>query len=182
MLALLLLNHARRLTRTDPEGRLLLLEEQDRSLWDRAAIVEGNQLVVEALRSGFPGKYRLQAAIAAPPATAPTFAETDWPRILTSYDQLLTAWPSPVAAHCRAVSLCIVSGPLAALREIEELERDGRLAGYRYLPSVKADFLRRMGRHQEAASAYRQAINLTENAAKRAFLARRLAESTDKDG
>jgi RNA polymerase sigma-70 factor (ECF subfamily) len=179
LLALLLLSHARRFTRTGPDGRLLLLEEQDRSAWDRDAIAEGNQLVVEALRSGNPGRFTLQAAIAALHATAPTFAETDWAQVLTMYNRLLEVWPSPVVALNRAAALGMLSGPSAALREVENLERDGRLSGYRYLPAIKADLLRRMDRRQEAADAYRQALDLADNAAERAFLTRRLAESAN---
>jgi RNA polymerase sigma-70 factor (ECF subfamily) len=178
LLALLLVNHARRATRTAPDGRLLLLEEQDRSAWDQAAIAEGHKLVVEALRGGRAGRFALQAAIAALHATAPTYAETDWPQILTLYDELLKVWPSPVVALNRAVAVAMVNGPAAALQHIEEIENDPRLAGYRYLPAIKADLLRRLDRHEEAATAYRQALDLADNEAERLFLATRLAEST----
>ncbi|GAA3071601.1 RNA polymerase sigma factor [Streptosporangium carneum] len=177
LLALLLVTDARRSTRTDADGRLVLLEEQNRSAWDRAAIEEGHLLVVEALRSGRPGRFTLQAAIAALHATAPSYAETDWPQVLTLYDELLRVWPSPVVALNRAVALAMVRGPAVALGEIEELERDGRLAGYRYLPATKADLLRRLGRHHEAARAYRAALDLTDNGAERTFLEDRLAEA-----
>jgi len=180
LLALLLVTDARRSTRTDAHGRLLLLEEQDRSAWDRAAIEEGHQLVVGALRGGNPGRYALQAAIAALHAAAPSYAETDWPQVLTLYDELLKVWPSPVVALNRAVGVAMVRGPEVALGEIEALERDGRLAGYRYLPATKADLLRRLGRHPEAASAYRAALDLADNEAERAFLSARLAESAGR--
>jgi RNA polymerase sigma-70 factor (ECF subfamily) len=180
LLALLLVNHARRATRTDADGRLLLLEEQDRSAWDRAAIAEGHWLVVEALGGGNPGRFALQAAIAALHATAPTYADTDWSQVLVLYDELLTVWPSPVVALNRAVAVAMVGGPAAALREVEELERDDQLAGYRYLPAIKADLLRRLERHQEAAAAYQQALDLADNEAERIFLAGRLAECVNR--
>jgi RNA polymerase sigma-70 factor (ECF subfamily) len=180
LLALLLLSHARRFTRIGPDGRLLLLEEQDRSAWDQDAIAEGNQLVVEALRSGNPGRFTLQAAIAAVHAMAPSFADTDWAQVLTMYDRLLEVWPSPVVALNRAVALGMLSGPSAALREVESLEDDARLSGYRYLPAIKADLLRRLDRRQDATEAYRQALSLADNNAERAFLSSRLAELTMK--
>ena len=175
LLALLLSNHARRTTRTAPDGRLLLLEEQDRSKWDRTAIAEADDLVVAALRAAAPGRFALQAAIATLHATAPTYAETDWSQILALYDSLLRTWPSPVVALNRAVVTAMVHGPSAALADIEELEQDARLAGYRYLPAVKADLLRRLGRTTAAAAAYERAMELSENDAERAFLAMRLA-------
>ena len=180
LLALLLVTDARRSTRTDTEGRLLLLEEQDRSAWDRAAIEEGHRLVVGALGGGNPGRYALQAAIAALHAQAPSQAETDWPQVLTLYDELLKVWPSPVVALNRAVAVAMVQGPEAALAEVEALEHDGRLSGYRYLPSTKADLLRRLGRHPEAAIAYQAALDLAENEAEREFLSARLGESRDR--
>jgi RNA polymerase sigma-70 factor (ECF subfamily) len=180
LLALLLVNHARRATRTAADGRLLLLDEQDRSAWDRAAIAEGHQLVVEALRGGNAGRFALQAAIAALHASAPSYADTDWAQVLALYDALLSVWPSPVVALNRAVAVAMVDGPAAGLREVEELEDDELLAGYRYLPSIKADLLRRLDRYQEAAAAYRQALDLAGNEAERRFLAGRLAESTGR--
>ena len=183
LLALMLLTDARRATRTAADGRLLLLEEQDRSQWDRAAIGEGSGLVTEALRGhpGAPGSARagrfvLQAAIAAVHAEAPSYGETDWPQLLRLYDELLKAWPTPVVALNRAVVHAMVGGPEAGLADIDGIERDGRLAGYRYLPAARADLLRRLGRYQEAARAYRTALDLTTGDAERAFLARRLAE------
>ncbi|QXJ26602.1 RNA polymerase sigma factor [Actinomadura graeca] len=178
LLALLLANHARRATRTAPDGRPLLLEDQDRALWDRDAIAEADGLVIEALRGGGPGRFTLQAAIATLHATAPSYDDTDWDQILVLYDALLEAWPSPVVALNRTVAVAMVAGPSAALAEVEELERDGRLAAYHYLPAVKADLLRRAGRAREAAEAYGQAIDLAGNDAERAFLAARLAETT----
>jgi RNA polymerase sigma-70 factor (ECF subfamily) len=182
LLALLLLTDARRATRADADGRLLLLADQDRSRWDRAAIAEGLALVPGALRGGRPGRFALQAAIAALHAEAPSYAETDWRQIVQLYDVLLTAWASPVVMLNRAVALALAEGPEAGLAQIQELERDGRLAGYRYLPAAKADLLRRLGRREEAAQAYRAAMALTENSAERDFLGRRIAETGGRPG
>ncbi len=176
LLALLLLTDARRATRAAADGRLLLLEEQDRSRWDRAAIDEGAALVTDALRGGCPGRFALQAAIAALHAEAPSYGQTDWPQLLQLYGELLRAWPSPVVALNRAVVRAMADGPEAGLAEICELELGGRLAGYRYLPAAKADLLRRLGRRGEAARAYQAALELTENCAERDFLTRRIAE------
>ena len=175
LLALLLLTDARRATRTDAAGRLLLLEDQDRAQWDRAAIEEGISLVPGALRGGCPGRFALQAAIAALHAEAPSYATTDWPQVLALYGELLRAWPSPVVALNRIVALAEVDGPEAALAELDELGRDGRLASYHYLPAARAALLRRLGRRAEAADAYRAALELASNEAERDFLARRLA-------
>jgi RNA polymerase sigma-70 factor (ECF subfamily) len=173
LLALLLVTDARRSTRVDAEGRLVRLEQQDRSRWDRAAIAEAHDLIVEGLRGGRPGRYVLQAAIASLYVQAPTFEQTDWPQIVTLYDELLSVWPSPVVALNRTVALARVRGPEHALAAVEELERDGRLTGYQYLPAIKADLLQRLGRTAEAAVAYRQAVDLTTNEAEREFLTRR---------
>jgi RNA polymerase sigma-70 factor (ECF subfamily) len=175
LLALLLLTDARRATRTDAAGRLLLLEDQDRAQWDRATIEEGISLVPGALRGGCPGRFALQAAIAALHAEAPSYATTDWPQVLALYGELLRAWPSPVVALNRIVALAEVDGPEAALAELDELGRDGRLASYHYLPAARAALLRRLGRRAEAADAYRAALELASNEAERDFLARRLA-------
>lgn len=174
LLALLLVHHARRATRTDAHGRLLRLEEQDRSAWDRARIAEADRLVVAALRAGPPGRFTLQAALAALHAQAPSYAETDWPQVCTLYDELLRIWPSPVVALNRAVAVSMVDGPQVALDIVEKLERDGRLAGYRYLPATKADLLHRLGRDAEAVHAYRTALELSDNAAEQEFLAERV--------
>jgi RNA polymerase sigma-70 factor (ECF subfamily) len=178
LLALLLLGHARHVTRTDGTGRLLLLEEQDRGRWDRTAITEAHDLVVAALRGGSPGRFALQAAVAAVHAQAPSYAETDWVEVLGLYDELLRVWPSPVVALNRAVAVAMVRGPQAGLDELAGLDADSRLAGYRYLPATRADLLRRLGRTDEACDAYRQALALTDNDAERAFLAARLATLT----
>jgi RNA polymerase sigma-70 factor, ECF subfamily len=182
LLALLLLTDARRATRTDAAGRLLLLEDQDRAQWDRDAIEEGISLVPGALRGGCPGRFALQAAIAALHAEAPSYATTDWPQVLALYGELLRAWPSPVVALNRAVALAEVDGPEAALAELDELGQDGRLAGYHYLPAARAALLRRLGRRAEAADAYRAALELTTNEAERDFLTRRLAVLAARSG
>ncbi|WP_433428897.1 RNA polymerase sigma factor [Nonomuraea sp. CA-141351] len=173
LLALLLVHQARRTTRTDGHGRLLRLEEQDRSAWDRELIAEADRLLVASLTAGPPGRFTLQAAIAAVHAQAAAYEETDWPQILTLYGALLRVWPSPVVALNRAVALSMVDGPEAALAEVEALEREGRLAGYRYLPATKADLLHRLGRDAEAVEAYRAALALSDNAAEQEFLAER---------
>jgi RNA polymerase sigma-70 factor, ECF subfamily len=174
LLALLLVHQARRATRTDAGGRLLRLEDQDRSAWDRDLVAEADRLVVAALRAGPPGRFTLQAAIAALHAQAPSYAATDWDQIVTLYDELLRVWPSPVVALNRAVAVAMVDGPGPALAEVEALERAGGLVGYPYLPATKADLLHRLGRGAEAADAYRAALALTDNAAEQEFLARRL--------
>jgi RNA polymerase sigma-70 factor (ECF subfamily) len=178
LLALLLVHHARRATRTDADGRLLRLADQDRSAWDRDLIAEADRLVLAALRAGPPGRFTLQAAIAALHAQAPSYQDTDWPQILTLYDELLRIWPSPVVALNRAVAVAMVDGPQAALTEVEELERDGRLAGYRYLPATKADLLHRLGRDAAAAEAYQAALALSDNLAEQEFLAERARLTT----
>nr|WP_199736884.1 MULTISPECIES: DUF6596 domain-containing protein [Micromonospora] len=176
LLALLLLTDARRATRTDGSGRLLTLEQQDRSAWDRTAIAEGNDLVLGAFRTGRVGRYALQAAIASLHAVAPSYAATDWPQIVRLYDELLKRWPSPVVALNRAVAMSMVDGPAAALAELDALAGDPRLAGYHYLPAIRADLLRRLDRRAEAAQAYREALALVDNDAERAFLTGRLAD------
>jgi RNA polymerase sigma-70 factor, ECF subfamily len=175
LLALLLLTDARRATRVDEDGRLVLLADQDRRLWDRAAIDEGVALVVAAMRRGR-GRFTLQAAIAALHAEAPSYAETDWPQVLRLYDLLAVAWPSAVVELNRAVALAMVAGPAAALARVDDLAAEGRLAGYRYLPATRADLLRRLGRTAEAATEYQAAITLCANDAEREFLTTRLAE------
>jgi RNA polymerase sigma-70 factor (ECF subfamily) len=178
LLALLLLTDARRVTRTGADGRLLLLEEQDRSRWDRQAIGEGRQLVDQALRRGRPGRFALQAAIAAVHAEAPSYAATDWPEVLGLYDLLLAVWPSPVVALNRAVAVAMVKGPAAGLAVLEEVADDPHLATYPYLAATRADLLRRLGQTHDAAQAYRTALTLATNTTEKDFLTRRLAEVT----
>jgi predicted RNA polymerase sigma factor len=174
--ALLLVTDARRATRVDAHGRLLRLNEQERSLWDRAALAEAHDMIVDCLRAGPPGRYVLQAAIASLYAEAPTYDQTDWAQIVVLYDKLLDVWPSPVVELNRAVPLAMVAGPETALAEVEKLERDGCLSGYQYLPAIKADLLSRIGRSDEAAEVYSRALDLAANEAERAFLAEQIAD------
>ncbi|MFG1927707.1 RNA polymerase sigma factor [Cryptosporangium sp. NPDC048952] len=174
LVALLVVHKSRESTRTDAAGRLLRLADQDRSAWDHLLIAEADRLVVDALRAGPAGRFTLQAAIAALHAQAPSYAETDWPQILTLYDALLRVWPTPVVALNRAVAVSMVDGPAAGLAALAPLEAGGQLAQYHYLPATKADFLRRSGRHTEARDEYARALSLTDNAAERAFLQREL--------
>src|SRR6266545_513771 len=173
LLALLLLTDARRATRTGARGRLLLLEEQDRSRWDGQAIAEGTDLVRQALRRGRPGRFALQAAIAAVHAEAPTYADTDWREILGLYDALLAVWHSPVVELNRAVAVAMVEGPVAGLAAVDAVAGDPRLAGYPYLEATRAALLRRLGRRDEAAAALRPALERATPAAERSFLADR---------
>ncbi len=175
LLALLLVTDARRGTRVDDDGRLLRLEDQDRSRWDRRALSEAGQLVVAGLRRGPPGRYLLQAAIGSLYAEAPSYDATDWPQIVELYDRLLAVWPSPVVALNRAVPLAMVDGPQVALAEVGRIEAGGALARYQYLPAIKADLLRRLGRIAEARAAYRSALELTRNEAEQQFLSEQLS-------
>ena len=177
LLALMLVTDARRATRVDEAGRLVLLEDQDRSRWDHVAIERCRVMVLEALRGGRPGRFVIQAAIAALHAEAPHFADTDWEQVVDLYDLLLEAWPSPVVALNRIVAVGFRSGPEAGLAALDQLEAEaGRaLSTYHYLPAARADFLRRLGREEEAAASYRRALVLVENDVERAFLERRLA-------
>ncbi len=179
LLALLLLTDARRATRTTADGRLLLLEEQDRTQWDQQAITEGRELVLHALPRGRPGRFTLQAAIAAVHADAPTYADTDWREVLSLYDMLLAVWPSPVVVLNRAVAVAMVDGPAAGLAALDAVADDPRLATYPYLASTRGDLLRRLGQTRDAAQAYRTALSLATNTAERNFLAQRLTEVTD---
>src|SRR3954462_6531482 len=174
LLALLLLTDARRETRTGPDGRLLLLEQQDRARWDHAAIAEGAALVREALRARPPQRYALQAAIAAVHAESPTWDDTDWQEIAALYGVLVQVWPSPVVALNRAVAVGFACGAEAGLAALDALAGEPQLAGYGYLPAARADFLRRLGRVEDAREAYTEALFLTENAVERDFLAGRL--------
>ena len=174
LLALILLTDARRNTRVDRTGRLLLLEEQDRTQWNAKEIAEGLALVREASQARPPGRYALQAAIAAVHASASTWEATDWDEVVALYDELRAIWPSPVVALNRAVAVGMAEGPEAGLRAIDAIGDQPELAGYRYLPAARADFLRRAGRTDEARSAYIDAIALTDNDVERDFLTNRL--------
>ena len=176
LLALLLLHDSRRATRTDAEGGLVLLEDQDRSRWDRAAIDGALTHLERALRARRPGPYQLQAAIAAVHAEARTPGETDWAQIVLLYDELLRHVPTPVVALNRTVAVAMAEGPERGLAELAPIEQAGELDTYPYLQAVKADLLRRAGRPREAATCYERAIGLTRNAAERSYLQRRLDE------
>ena len=180
--ALLLVTDARRATRVDDDGRLVRLADQDRSRWDRTALAEARELITGCLRASPPGRYVLQAAIASLYAEAPSYEQTDWPQIVVLYDRLLQAWPSPVVALNRVVPLAMVHGPEAALANVDELERDGRLSGYQYLHAIKADLLSRLGRAGEAAAAYQRAFTLAANQAERAYLAEQIAHAATGQG
>jgi RNA polymerase sigma-70 factor (ECF subfamily) len=174
LLGLILLTDARRMTRVDRTGRLLLLEEQDRSQWNQSEIREGLLLVREASSHRPPGRYALQAAIAAVHASAPTWTDTDWDEVVTLYDGLCAIWPSPVVSLNRAVAVGMASGPLAGLAALDALGAAPELAGYRYLPAARADFQRRAGQVEAARASYLEALTLTDNAVEREFLESRL--------
>ncbi|WP_406327398.1 RNA polymerase sigma factor [Streptomyces sp. NBC_00203] len=168
LLALMLLIESRRPARATPDGDLVLLPDQDRSLWDREPIAEGQSLVRQCLRRNQPGPYQIQAAINAVHSDAPTAAATDWGQILQLYDQLMALAPSPVVALNRAVAVAEVEGPERALTLVDALDLDG----YHAFHAVRADLLRRLGRRSEAVKAYEAAIALTESTAERAYLER----------
>ena len=176
LLALVLLTDARRATRVAPDGALLLLEEQDRTQWDRGEIDAGVALVREALRRRPPGRFALQAAIAAVHGEAARWEDTDWNEIVALYDLLIQVWPSPVVALNRAVAVGMAAGPAAGLVELDALADEPALAAYPYTAASRADFLRRLGRAEEARTAYDEALLLTTNEVERAFLLRRLGE------
>jgi len=175
LLALMLLTEARRAARTDAAGDPVLLDDQDRTLWDRALIAEGETLVEQALRSRRFGPYSLQAAIAAVHAEAARPEDTDWEQIVGLYDVLLRAAPSPVVALNRAVAVAMRDGPETGLALIDGLLADGGLDGYYLAQAARADLCRRAGRVEEARAAYRAALALCQQGAQRAFLEKRLA-------
>ena len=174
LLALTLLHDARRAARTGDEGAIVLLEDQDRSRWDRAKIAEGRALVRQALPGQPPGKYAVQAAIALLHAEASSARETDWPQIAALYGVLAAIDPSPVIELNRAVAIAMADGLERGLALLDTIA----LPGYHLLPAARADLLRRLDRPVEAAAAYRQALALVTNDAERRFLERRLAEVT----
>ena len=176
LLALMLLHDARREARTDDDGELVLLEDQDRGRWDHERIGEGMRLVERAMRMRRVGPYQLQAAIAAVHDAARTAADTDWTQILGLYEVLARVAPSPVVELNRAVALAMVAGPAAGLEVIDRLVAGRDLDGYLHLRSARADMLRRLERYPEAAAEYERALALATNAPERSFLARRLVE------
>jgi len=181
LLALMLLHDARRAARKSGDGELVLLEDQDRGLWDQAKIAEGLRLAESALRSG-PGPYSVQAAIAAVHAQAASAGETDWAQIVALYDVLLRMQPSPVIELNRAAAVAMAEGYEAGLRLLDGLEERGELREYHLLPAARADLLRRLGEWGAAAEAYREALALVGQKAERRFLTRRLAEVEGKSG
>jgi RNA polymerase sigma-70 factor (ECF subfamily) len=174
LLALMLLHDARRPARTDDAGDLIPLEDQDRARWDAETIAEGVEILEAARRRGPPGPYRFQAAIAAEHATAARAEDTDWAAIARLYDRLTAVVPSGVVALNRAVAVAMTHGPAARLELVQDLEASGQLAGYHLLPATRADLLRRLGRHAEAAVSYRDALDLDMTDAERRYLTRRL--------
>jgi RNA polymerase sigma-70 factor (ECF subfamily) len=175
LLALLLLQDSRRAARTSPSGELILLDDQDRSLWNRQQIAEGSALVQRALSSAEVGPYSLQAAIAAVHAEAPSAAATDWSQIVGLYDLLLRAVPSPVVELNRAVAVAMRDGPAAGLELVGGILARGDLADYHLAHSAQADLCRRLGRTAEARAAYERALRLARQEPERRFLEGRLA-------
>jgi RNA polymerase sigma-70 factor (ECF subfamily) len=174
LLALMLLQDARWEARQGADGSLILLEDQDRSRWDVAAIAEGRAILVRTLAQGRPGAYQIQAAIAAVHDDAPTADATDWAQIANLYTTLARLDPSPVVELNRAVAIAMVDGPAAGLDHTESLLDP--LTDYSYLHATRADLLRRLARWAEAEAAYARALELTTNGPERAYLARRLVE------
>jgi RNA polymerase sigma-70 factor (ECF subfamily) len=176
LLALMLLHDSRRDARVGPNGELQVLEEQDRSVWDRAQIEEGDAILERALRMGRPGPYQIQAAIAALHAQAARPEDTDWAQIAALYGELARIMPSPVVELNRAVAVAMAEGPVRGLALLEALAEDERLADYYLYHAARADLLRRAGWSEDAADAYQVALELTENEVERAYLRRRIEE------
>ena len=176
LLSLMLLQESRHAARTSATGELILLENQDRSLWNRAQIAEGGSLLKKALNSRRFGPYTLQAAIAAVHAEAESVAATDWRQIVALYDQLVRMQPSPVVHLNRAVAIGLRDGPEAGLRHIDAVMEDGELANYYLAHSARADMYRRLGRTAEARSAYEKALALTQQEPERRFLQMRIRQ------
>jgi RNA polymerase sigma-70 factor (ECF subfamily) len=180
LLALMLLHDSRRDARMSADGEIILLEEQNRDLWNQEQIREGLALTEAALRSAPPGPYSVQAAIAAVHARAKNADETDWTQIAALYDVLLRLQPSPVIELNRAVAVAMVRGASEGILLLNELELKGELRGYHLLPAARGDFSRRLNQWAAAADAYRQALSLASNDAERRFLAKRMAEAESK--
>ena len=180
LLALMLLHESRRPARTDSNGDLILLEEQDRNLWNQGLIQEGIALVEQALRSGQYGIYTLQAAIAAVHAEAKTLPQTDWPQIVALYDRLLALEPSPVIRLNRAVAVAMRDGPAVGLALIDRIQQEEELADYYWLHAARADLYRRVGKTAEADAAYQKALALTQLEPERRYLQKRLMEIRQK--
>jgi RNA polymerase sigma-70 factor (ECF subfamily) len=176
LLALMLLHESRRAARTSSTGELILLDDQDRSLWDRDRIAEGVRLVEQALSSRRFGPYSIQAAIAAVHAEAPDAASTDWDEIVGLYDVLVQADDSPVIELNRAVAVAMRDGPTAGLALVDAILARGDLLDYRLAHAARAEFCRRLGRTVDARTAYERALRLTRQEPERRFLERRLSE------
>jgi RNA polymerase sigma-70 factor (ECF subfamily) len=176
LLALMVLHESRRAARASADGEIILLPDQDRSLWDRERIAEGVALVERALESRRFGPYTLQAAIAALQAEAPSASQTDWEQIVGLYDVLVRVEPSPVVELNRAVALAMRDGPAAGLALVDGILARGELAAYQFAHSVRADFCRRLGMKGEARASYGRALALTRQEPEQRFLERRLAE------
>jgi RNA polymerase sigma-70 factor, ECF subfamily len=179
LLALMLLHEARRATRTSPKGDLVLLEDQDRTRWNREQIAEGIALVKEALSFDEVGAYALQAAIAAVHVSAPDFAATDWVQIVGLYDMLIQVTPSPVVEINRAGAVAMRDGPAAALELVDAILARGDLANYHLAYTTRADLCRRLGKLDEARASYQKALTLAQQEPERRFLERRLASLED---
>jgi RNA polymerase sigma-70 factor (ECF subfamily) len=179
LLALMLLHDSRRAARTSPNGDLILLEDQDRTLWNRNQIAEGISLVTRALSSGQVGSYTVQAAIAAAHAQAPSAPTTDWAQIVALYDLLLQAQPSPVVELNRAVAVAMRDGPAAGLDLINAILARGELENYHLAHAARADLCRRLGQTSEARVSYERALSLTQQEPEQRFLKRRLSELPD---
>ncbi|WP_404315310.1 RNA polymerase sigma factor [Prescottella equi] len=180
LLALMLLVHARRGARTGPGGEMVLLEDQDRAVWDRPLIEEGSALVLVSLAGGPPGAYGVQAAIAALHDEAPDVASTDWPQIVALYDVLLRLVPSPVVAMSRAVAVAMRDGPAAGLALLDELSEEPQLRAHHPYVAARAELLARLGRREEAAAEYRHALDLVGTDPERDYLRNRLQATTDR--
>ena len=179
LLALMLLHDSRRAARTSPTGDLILLENQDRALWNRNQITEGISLVSRALASGQVGPYIIQAAIAAAHAQAPSSATTDWAQIVSLYDLLMRAEPSPVVELNRAVAVAMRDSPMAGLTLINNILARGDLGNYHLVHAARADLCRRLGQTAEARGSYERALGLAQQEPERRFLKRRLSELQD---
>lgn len=176
LLALMILQESRRIARTSPTGDIILLEDQDRSLWDRALIAEGASLAQRAIATRNIGVYTIQAAIAATHAAAATNGTTDWRQIVAWYDTLVQAAPSPVVELNRAVAVAMSEGPAAGLARIDAIFARGELVDFHLAHAARADLCRRLGRKDEAVAAYRQALELAKQEPERRFLEKRLSE------
>ena len=176
LLALMLLHDSRRQARTGRNGELILLEEQDRTLWDKAEINEGVAVLETAIQLKQTGPYQVQAAISALHAQAERPGDTDWRQIAALYGQLARLTPSPIVELNRAVAVAMAYGPMAGLKLLERLADQGMLDGYHLMHAARADLLRRAGWPAEAAAAYQKALDLTQNSVERTFLQRRLSE------